>query len=498
MSNVKLFEQLLISPSPKANQVRKRWFHSLPSFEASVSATLDAASAMLAGLLSFQLRFDVPLSRVAGTFDHATLARPAVSVGLLSVYAVYVVLLATRFDLYRPRTHFSIPRQTAMVLQAVATAGLLLSGTLFATRQYVISRIVVAATVALTFCIVGSRHALASYLQERRRLPGVDVRNVLVVGEGRVAHALRQHFLAKRQEGIRFKGFVTTDKAGNGTSSDGVIGNLKDCVSLARSLFVDEIYFSSPADSAAVTQVAEEARAYGIDVFVVPELFNGLAWNAPVDYVGQFPVMRLHRRPWTRNRFAVKRAFDVLIASLALLLFSPLMLVLTVLVRVDSDGPSLYRAKRVGRKGRVFRCYKFRTMVADADAALASLAHMNERNSILFKITNDPRITKLGAVLRKYSLDELPQLFNVIKGDMSLVGPRPPLVTEVDKYALSHLRRLDVLPGITGLWQVHARQDPSFDSYITLDTKYVENWSLGMDLRIMVRTASVIFGGTGA
>jgi lipopolysaccharide/colanic/teichoic acid biosynthesis glycosyltransferase len=136
--------------------------------------------------------------------------------------------------------------------------------------------------------------------------------------------------------------------------------------------------------------------------------------------------------------------------------------------------------------------------VGNADQLKADLEHMNERDSVLFKIANDPRITEVGRVLRKYSLDELPQFYNVLRGDMSLVGPRPPMASEVEKYDLAHLRRLDVLPGITGLWQVEARQDPSFDSYISLDTAYVENWSLMMDFRILARTVGVVLSGTGS
>jgi len=174
------------------------------------------------------------------------------------------------------------------------------------------------------------------------------------------------------------------------------------------------------------------------------------------------------------------------------------MLLIAVMIRLDSEGPIFYRAKRIGRKGRTFTCLKFRTMVADADKMQDGLAHQNERDGILFKMSNDPRVTKVGGWLRKYSLDELPQFFNVLVGDMSLVGPRPPLASEVEKYDLAHLRRLDVLPGITGLWQVEARQDPSFDSYISLDTAYVENWNLLLDLRILARTIGVVLGGTGS
>jgi exopolysaccharide biosynthesis polyprenyl glycosylphosphotransferase len=244
--------------------------------------------------------------------------------------------------------------------------------------------------------------------------------------------------------------------------------------------------------------VVEEARVNGIEVRVVPDLYDGLAWNAPVEFIGQFPTIPLHQREFPRGAFLMKRVLDVFLSSLALLVLSPFMLVIALLIRMDSPGPVFYRAARIGRKGRTFTCLKFRTMVANADMLKEDLEHKNERDGILFKMSNDPRITKVGAWLRKYSLDELPQFFNVLRGDMSLVGPRPPLASEVEKYDLAHLRRLDVLPGITGLWQVEARQDPSFDSYISLDTAYVENWNLLLDLRILARTVGVVLAGTGS
>ena len=196
--------------------------------------------------------------------------------------------------------------------------------------------------------------------------------------------------------------------------------------------------------------------------------------------------------------FLLKRTLDTTLSFLALAALSPVMLAIAMAVKLDSEGSVFYKAQRIGRKGRNFTCYKFRTMVQDADRRKKDLEHMNERDGILFKIANDPRITRLGRFLRKYSLDELPQFYNVLRGDMSLVGPRPPMANEVEQYDLAHLRRLDVLPGITGLWQVEARQDPSFDSYISLDTAYVENWSLLMDLRILARTVGVVVSGTGS
>ena len=174
------------------------------------------------------------------------------------------------------------------------------------------------------------------------------------------------------------------------------------------------------------------------------------------------------------------------------------MLVIALLVKLDSAGPVFYTSELVGKRGRIFPCFKFRTMVRDAEKLKKELAAKNERDEILFKMTNDPRITHMGRILRKYSLDELPQFLNVLRGEMSIVGPRPPIASEVEKYELEHFRRLEVMPGLTGLWQIQARHDPSFAKYIELDTAYVENWSLWLDLKIIIRTANVVLRGTGA
>lgn len=459
---------------------------------------MDITSALLAGLLAFQIRIENEGSaptNLAAAISHTA---PLNTVLTLLIFGVYLVLISRLFGLYHPSDTHSGLHEQRMTVQAVFTAGLLLCGTLYLTRGYAISRIVVVVTVFLTMFMLMARRALWRKLRERRYLTGLEVRNVLIVGDGRVGHALRNHLEALPHMGFRFKGFISLQEIREREVNPHTVGDLRNCVAVARSLFVDEIYFSTPAEKHTVISIVEEARALGIDVRVVPDLYDGLAWNARVEYVGQFPTIPLHRREFARGAFVLKRALDILLASAALLVASPFMFAIAILVRLDSSGPIFYRAERIGRKGRVFQCFKFRTMVPNADRLRTQLAHMNERDSVLFKISNDPRITKIGSKLRKYSLDELPQFFNVLKGDMSLVGPRPPLAAEVERYDLSHLRRLDVLPGITGLWQVEARQDPSFDSYISLDTAYVENWSLMLDLRILARTVGVVLGGTGS
>jgi lipopolysaccharide/colanic/teichoic acid biosynthesis glycosyltransferase len=193
----------------------------------------------------------------------------------------------------------------------------------------------------------------------------------------------------------------------------------------------------------------------------------------------------------------LKRWLDAVCSMAALVTMFPLLLLIAIAIKLDSRGPVIYASTRIGRKGRTFRCYKFRTMSTNAEALKASLQHLNERDGVLFKITNDPRITRLGRFLRKYSLDELPQFWNVLKGDMSMVGPRPPLADEVQQYELDHLRRLDVLPGITGLWQVESRCNTSFASYISLDMQYVERWNLMLDLQVLLKTIVVVVAGSG-
>jgi exopolysaccharide biosynthesis polyprenyl glycosylphosphotransferase len=194
----------------------------------------------------------------------------------------------------------------------------------------------------------------------------------------------------------------------------------------------------------------------------------------------------------------IKEFVDRAGAALLIALLSPLFLAIAWRVRCDSAGPALFRQVRVGRNGREFRIFKFRTMYTDAEARLAALRGLNENDGVLFKMRDDPRVTRIGRTLRRYSLDELPQLFNVVLGQMSLVGPRPPLPAEVAMYHDDVLRRLVVKPGMTGLWQVSGRSDLPWEEAVRLDLRYVENWSLSLDLMILLRTLTAVVRSSGA
>lgn len=503
MATPDYLQQVIVSAKARAARDRRTYttrfgLFRRPSMTSIVWASLDLLTVMIAVILALRLRVTVP-PQVPSllVIPRLIASEPRALFLYIGWFTVCLIFLTRSYGLYGPIQNRSGLHELRMTVQATFISGLLLCGTLYLFSGVAISRIVVVLVVLFSAALLTVRRAVWRQMAYNRFRDGIETRNVLIVGAGRVGYALRNHLESLQHLGFRFKGFVALTEREAESGDAEVIGDVRNCLSLARSLFVDEIFFSVPADKKLVIGMVEEARAAGIDVRVVPDMYDGLAWNAPVEYIGQFPTIPLHRRDFPMGAFLLKRGLDIILASCALIVTFPLMLAIAIAVRMDSDGPIFYGAERIGRKGRTFCCYKFRTMVQNADELKAKLEHMNERDGILFKIAKDPRITRIGAVLRKYSLDELPQFYNVLRGDMSLVGPRPPMAAEVEQYDLAHLRRLDVLPGITGLWQVEARQDPSFDSYISLDTAYVENWSLWLDLKILARTVHVVLSGTG-
>lgn len=322
------------------------------------------------------------------------------------------------------------------------------------------------------------------------RSPGT--RNVIIVGAGGLGRTIAKHMEAHPKNERRFCGFLD-DKQPLGKD---VIGRPGDLAKLARAGFVDEVILATPHARELTLRVLGDARQLRLDVTMAPDLF-GCEPMRETERIGGIPLISLHEEQLPVAGLLLKRALDIAVAGVILLLMGPALALLALLIRLDSPGPALYVAPRAGRKGKPFQCYKFRTMVRDAEALKNKLRELNQRRGPFFKIKDDPRITRTGRFLRRYSLDELPQLWNVLKGDMSLVGPRPHPMDDFSAYALEDLPRLDVIPGITGLWQVTARRDPSFQAGLHLDIEYIHRWSLGMDLRILLKTAGVVLRGSG-
>lgn len=418
----------------------------------------------------------------------------------LGWFLLAYVLVARRYGLYATVPTGTGMHELRLVLQGCMNAGLLLCGALFMFHGVAISRILVLLLVITACLTLSVRRAVRRYALYRQFAQGIELRNVLILGTNQLSYAMSRHIRTHSRLGYRFAGFVAApgSPVSREIAPDEILGGADKLRQVVRQHFIDEVVIAEYYPSESAIQLVQDAREMDLDVRAISGYYGDLTTNAPVEFLGIFPVCPLHRRTPRVMGLLCKRAIDILLSLVALLIAAPLMLLIAAAVKLESKGPVFYISERIGKRGRVFPCFKFRTMVNNAEKMKKDLTALNERDGVLFKLKNDPRVTRLGRILRKYSLDELPQFLNVLRGEMSIVGPRPPIASEVEKYELEHMRRLEVLPGLTGLWQVQARHDPSFAKYIALDTAYVENWSFWLDLRILAQTANVVLRGTGS
>ena len=459
-------------------------------------AAIDILLVCVGGIFIYWLRFGLENPLAAATISRESqLHRIYLHgyPGFLLLYCGLIVLACISENLYRTPREITSFVESMHVAKAVVLATTLLVLFIFTSGNKEISRGVVAfAGVLNVLFLAGWRYAKRQYVLHRAA-HGKGLSRILIIGAGQLGQAFASWIESNRHLGYTFCGFV--DPHPNGDKR--VLGSLCDLRAIALAQFADELFIAPPADAPVVKEVFLEARRLRLPLHVLPDLYDGLAWRAPLHYIGGFPALNLHGEPIPAFGLAVKRAMDILVSSLGLALCSPLLALAALWICLDSPGPVIYSALRVGKKGRKFRCYKLRTMVASADAQKESLRASNERQGPFFKMEDDPRVTRCGRWMRKYSIDELPQLVNVLLGEMSLVGPRPHPVDDYERYDLEHLRRLDVKPGVTGLWQVKARRDPSFDATMTLDLDYIENWNLRMDLGILMKTIPAVLRANG-
>ena len=414
--------------------------------------------------------------------------------GLVLMYGALITLLNYSEGLLAVPPALSNREQLVALCKSVAWATLLLEAAIRLSGGGTVSFGMLLGSAALNIAGMHGRRVWQRRRAARRATSGEGIKNVLIVGAGRPSRELAEYLRQTPGAGRIVKGLIDTNCGAN----PDVLGPVEELGPIARAEFADEIIVAVSGRPEVARQAIVEALRNHLDVRIVPDLFGYTPPKLTIEQMGPLPVILLHEEPIPQFGLLLKRALDILLAAIGLVVAAPAIAVISVLVMLDSPGPVLYRAPRVGKRGQRFRCCKFRTMFADADQNKDQLRVHNERHGPTFKILNDPRITRVGHFLRRYSLDELPQLWNVLRGEMSLVGPRPHPLDDYQRYELRHLRRLDVTPGITGLWQVTARRDPSFHTNVALDLEYIENWSLWMDLRILAKTFSVVLAGTGA
>ncbi len=413
--------------------------------------------------------------------------------GVVLIYSSLVVLFCHSQGLYRTVRNRSNWDGYIEVVRAVVAGTVVLSGFLYISRIQNVPRLALATSVVLNTVSLTAWRSWKRGIVDRRIAEGIGVKNLLILGAGEVGQKVANYLDRNKQLGLVVKGFLDQNLHDNPR----VLGTIEDLPEVARSQFADEVIITIPFLRPLILQAIVQARLNNLDVKIVPDLYGNSGRGAVLEQMGSLSVLSLYREPIPMLGRLVKRSMDVVGSALAVLLFAPLGAALSLAIKMDSPGPILYRAPRVGKKGRHFVCYKFRTMVSNADALKPTLRRRNEHRGATFKIANDPRITRIGRFLRKYSLDELPQFWNVLQGEMSMVGPRPHPLDDYAKYDLAHLRRLDVTPGLTGLWQITARGSASFEDTVLLDLQYIENWSIWLDMKLLVKTFGAVFGGTG-
>ena len=413
--------------------------------------------------------------------------------GFFLLYSALVVLFCISQDLYRTPREMPAIKESVLVAKAVVFATAVLVVFIFTSGNKDISRFVIVSAGAMNIvALSGWRYAKRRYVA-RRVCKGLGTRRALIIGSNKAAKDLAACFERNFQLGYVFCGFLDTHPNGNGR----MLGSVGEFRQIALSTFADEVFVTAPTDRELVKQIFIEAKRLHLNLNIVPDLYDDLGRHAPIRSLMGFPVIALNGRTLPIVGLAVKRLLDVILSIGGLVICAPILLASAVWIRLDSPGRIIYSAPRMGKKGRKFPCYKLRTMVAEADQQKDKIRRTNERHGPFFKMQCDPRVTKSGRWLRKYSIDELPQLLNVLFGDMSLVGPRPHPVDDFERYSFEDFRRLEVKPGMTGLWQTEARLDPAFETSMALDLQYMENWSLWLDLRILFKTLPVVFRGQG-
>lgn len=489
----------------------------LPTVKVSIFA-LDALLAFLCFTSAFALREGKPIfSETAWAWSKDFVPYAGVVFFIIPIQLAMLIYQRA----YRLQGAFSYVAEFIKVFKAVSVASLLTIAFTFlfrggyAFRDFPYSRGVFLINFAFALVAFSAFHLSLRFVQTLIRKRDINLIPTLIVGTNTEAEQTLRELNERPDLGYRVIGIV----AGNGKRGDAetrrflgetsIIGKVEELPALIRELAIQEVIITDdkiPSEKLfeAMMQVGRKQK---VEFRFAPSLFNVLPQKTSVEQLGVLPMVRLFREPLSDAERLVKRLSDIFISAIALAVFSPLWLIISLLIKFDSRGAILFKQERVGMDGRIFLCYKFRTMKADADDAIHREAYLkniegateanagDDEKPVFGKVKNDPRITKIGKFLRRMSLDELPQFLNVLKGDMSIVGPRPPIPYEVENYELWHRKRLDMKPGITGLWQVSGRNRLTFDEMVRIDVFYIENWSLWLDLKIILLTLPAMLRG---
>ena len=412
------------------------------------------------------------------------------------------LVLFSACNLYRPTRLTTFKRMPFDIAKASAAGLALIMGLTYIAKIPDVSRsFLLAFGLVIAVFVTAGRLVLRAQLQRLGRHDHA-LSNLLVVGTDEKAQEFADLIVQNRKWGLNFMGLLAENRFGSYPETAGkhkIIGNLDDLEWICHRNVIDEVIFVVPgkilSDMEDLFLLCEEL---GVNARIAVGIFPHLIAHATLDEFSHIPLLTFTTKPTNWVALGIKRAIDLLIAWPSLILGMPLWLLIGILIKLDSKGPIFFCQERCGLSGRRFTMYKFRSMVADAELRRLEVASFNELSGPVFKFRNDPRITRVGRLLRRSSFDEVPQLLNVIKGDMSIIGPRPAIPAEVDKYERWQRRRLSMKPGLTSLWVIRGRNTIPFEQWMQFDLEYIDNWSLWLDCWILVQTIPVILSGRGA
>jgi exopolysaccharide biosynthesis polyprenyl glycosylphosphotransferase len=336
---------------------------------------------------------------------------------------------------------------------------------------------------------------------DQLRKKGVGIKQILIVGGGEVGRTVMRTIVAHPELGYHVAGFVDDNPTKGQTDLGRIkaLGEIDRIPELIHDLRIDMVVVTLPwMYQRKILRIVRQCESHNVQAYIVPDMLQIAISQVGVEHLGEVPMIGVREQTISRGWRAVKRGLDIAAASLVLTLGSPLAFLIALLIKLDSPGPVIFQQTRIGEKEKPFTFYKFRTMRHGAEEQKAKLIEEVNGDRRLFKMRDDPRVTRVGRILRRHSIDEFPQFLNVLRGDMSIVGPRPAVPSEVEVYLEWHRRRMDVPAGITGMWQVSGRSDLSFDEAALLDIWYAENWTFLLDLKIMLKTIAVVLFGKGA
>jgi exopolysaccharide biosynthesis polyprenyl glycosylphosphotransferase len=430
---------------------------------------------------------------------------PAISPISYYLFLLYIILPVWAFLLRYNKAYATVRtrallRVLAPVVKTVIVGAVLLMSFMYVFKIQTISRTLIVLFLILNGALLVFERVLLYAFLRHIRTKGLNYRTILIVGTGRRAKALAQYIRKHSEWGLKIVGFVDDDPALVGRELGGsrVIGALDDMQDILINRQVDEVIFVVPRKWLdRIEEAVLLCEQLGRKARIAADLYPHEIARMQMEQLRDWRFLSFNPTSRLDEVSAVKRLVDIALSLVILLLMSPLFLLIAAAIKLTSDGPVFFKQKRVGLNGRQFNMLKFRTMLRDAERMKAELQALNEVSGPVFKIRKDPRITPIGRILRKYSLDELPQFINVLKGDMSVVGPRPSIPTEVDAYDLWQRRRLSVRPGITCLWQVGGRNAVDFENWVKLDLEYIDNLSLSLDFKIILKTIPAVFTGSG-